>query len=546
MTSLLQHTARTTVAKSASSSGVGLVFFRYTDIRLHDHEPLHLAHKNHNNVVHCFCFDPRVTSSSASVDFSKSLPKTGYLKTGVFRSKFLLEAVADLQANLKSYNHDLLVYQGTPESILPTLVSQYNVNVIYAHEGETVEENILLSSIDDSLKQIKGCTMKRSWGNTLYHINDLPFNPRQAGQFPPTSSSFRTKVEKNCSVRKCFPIPSSFKSAPQCEHKLNQKFLPSVTTIPSLSDLVGEELANHVPLSTKASFQFVGGETAALARMKDYFFSQDCLKDYFHTRNGMLGANYSSKFAPWLSTGSLSPRMVYQEVSRYEKERVKNKDTYWMVFELTVRDYFRYYALHWDSSIYHLWGPKGKIAKSNSSKSSSSVINTNWSQDLNLFERWRLGTTGNPMIDANMRELLTTGFMSNRGRQIVASYLTRDLGLDWRLGAMHFESLLIDHDPCSNWGNWTYAAGVGSDPRENRYFSIPKQTKNYDPKHEYIRHWVEEMNGVSEQQLRNQLTRGCRKQTFGGGGQKSDKNGKKGKNKNNNKRGSRKGKSYNF
>jgi deoxyribodipyrimidine photo-lyase len=60
--------------------------------------------------------------------------------------------------------------------------------------------------------------------------------------------------------------------------------------------------------------------------------------------------------------------------------------------------------------------------------------------------------------------------MSNRGRQIVASYLTRDLNLDWRLGAMHFESMLIDHDPCSNWGNWTYAAGVGSDPRETKQY----------------------------------------------------------------------------
>jgi deoxyribodipyrimidine photo-lyase len=84
-----------------------------------------------------------------------------------------------------------------------------------------------------------------------------------------------------------------------------------------------------------------------------------------------------------------------------------------------------------------------------------------------------------------MRELQTTGYMSNRGRQIVASFLTRDYGLDWRLGAMHFESLLVDHDVCLNWGNWTYAAGVGSDPREDRYFSVPKQTKNYDSDYRY-------------------------------------------------------------
>lgn len=73
-----------------------------------------------------------------------------------------------------------------------------------------------------------------------------------------------------------------------------------------------------------------------------------------------------------------------------------------------------------------------------------------------------------------MRELKSTGFMSNRGRQIVASFLVRDLGLDWRMGAEHFEAYLLDYDPCSNWGNWTYAAGVGSDPREDRYFNVIK------------------------------------------------------------------------
>ena len=118
-----------------------------------------------------------------------------------------------------------------------------------------------------------------------------------------------------------------------------------------------------------------------------------------------------------------------------------------------------------------------------------------------------------------MRELAATGFMSNRGRQIVASFLTRDMSLDWRMGAAHFEELLLDFDPCSNFGNWCYAAGefwlicwglggwkfavrpsdnstyknnthnptqpnqpgVGSDPREDRYFSIPKQGQTYDP-----------------------------------------------------------------
>merc|ERR1719336_2800108 len=86
--------------------------------------------------------------------------------------------------------------------------------------------------------------------------------------------------------------------------------------------------------------------------------------------------------------------------------------------------------------------------------------NQSWKKDLALFERWKTGRTGIPLVDANMRELAQTGFMSNRGRQNVASYLALTLGLDWRLGAEHFETTLIDYDPASNWGTWVAAAGA--------------------------------------------------------------------------------------
>jgi deoxyribodipyrimidine photo-lyase len=465
------------------------------------------------------------------------------LKTGVFRAKFLLESVANLQKNLNSRNHDLLIHSGTPESILPSLVQEYNVSTIYAHEGEATEEQLLLSSIETAVTKLN-CTVQKVWGNTLYHIDDLPFNPRQVGAFPPTASNFRNKTEKKSEIRPAFPIPSKLKRAPEKVATTATTATTTTTgttatthnTLPTLADLVGESIAGAYQQDPRSTLEFVGGEDAALSRMQEYFFDKDCLKDYFHTRNGMLGPNYSSKFSPWLSLGCLSPRLIYEEVCRYEKQRVKNKDTYWMLFELNVRDYFRFYTLHWGSSVFHLHGPKrivqqNKNKGNNSSNSNNSNSSNKWTQDLALFERWKHGTTGNPMIDANMRELLSTGFMSNRGRQIVASYLTRDLGLDWRLGAMHFESFLIDHDPCSNWGNWTYAAGVGSDPREDRYFNIAKQTKNYDPDHNYIRHWVEEMNVLSQQQLMKQLTRGCRAKSSYNDGKGSNKGGHKGGNK---------------
>uniref|UniRef100_A0A2P2JXF5 Cryptochrome/DNA photolyase FAD-binding domain-containing protein n=1 Tax=Rhizophora mucronata TaxID=61149 RepID=A0A2P2JXF5_RHIMU len=96
-----------------------------------------------------------------------------------------------------------------------------------------------------------------------------------------------------------------------------------------------------------------------------------------------------------------------------------------------------------------------------------------------------------------MKELATTGFMSNRGRQIVCSFLVRDMGIDWRMGAEWFETCLLDYDPCSNYGNWTYGAGVGNDLREDRYFNIPKQAQVYDPDGNYVAFWLPQLQKLT-------------------------------------------------
>jgi deoxyribodipyrimidine photo-lyase len=110
--------------------------------------------------------------------------------------------------------------------------------------------------------------------------------------------------------------------------------------------------------------------------------------------------------------------------------------------------------------------------------------------DFDLLNRWINGQTGNDFIDANMNEIRLTGFMSNRGRQNVASYLVNDLKVNWQMGAEYFEKQLIDYDPCSNWGNWCYLAGVGNDPRENRYFNTQKQAEQYDADGAYRKLWL--------------------------------------------------------
>ena len=126
--------------------------------------------------------------------------------------------------------------------------------------------------------------------------------------------------------------------------------------------------------------------------------------------------------------------------------------------------------------IFRLGGIRGKTLPSSANRET--------------FQRWCRGATGEPFVDANMRELAKTGFMSNRGRQNVASYLCHDWDVDWRWGAAWFESQLIDFDVCSNQGNWMYIAGVGNDPHQGRRFNVSRQAERYDPDQTYVRHWL--------------------------------------------------------
>jgi deoxyribodipyrimidine photo-lyase len=209
---------------------------------------------------------------------------------------------------------------------------------------------------------------------------------------------------------------------------------------------------------------------------------------YKETRNQMLGPDYSTKFALWLGSGAVSPRRILCELAKFEAEAGETRSSYWIWFELLWRDFFRFQCSKVGTRAFHVGGPRG-------------VTGIAWKNDAGLFEAWRRGRTGYPLVDASMVELNSTGFMSNRSRQIVASFLAKDMGVDWRLGAAHFEETLIDYDCPANWGNWAYGAGVGCDPREDRYFSIPKQGKVYDSEAAYIRTWLPAIAHLPTSQL---------------------------------------------
>ena len=428
-----------------------IILWYRNDLRIQDHEALFKASEKTSEVIPVYIFDPRLFTEH----------HLGFLKTGELRHQFLIESVENLRKNLQEIGSNLIVRTGFPEDILPQLAQEIQADEIYTSEEITQEENEVDSLVEERLKT-DGRKVKFFWQSTLFHVDDLPMDIQN---LPDVFTQFRNKAEKFSKVRSTFKTPTN----------LIFKELIEVGQIPNLSTNEKIDWKPTLPI-------FKGGENEANNRLNDYFWKKDLLKVYKETRNGMLGLDYSSKFSVWLANGCISPRYIYEEIKKYESERTANESTYWLIFELIWRDYFRFVAMKFGNKIFL---EKGIMNKS-----------VNWKHNRNIFEKWRLGETGVPLIDANMKELLATGYMSNRGRQNVASFLVKDLQMDWRWGAAWFESQLIDYDVCSNWGNWLYVAGVGNDPRENRYFNILKQAGNYDPKGDYVKHWLPELSGV--------------------------------------------------
>ncbi|MCS6929094.1 MAG: DASH family cryptochrome [Saprospiraceae bacterium] len=453
-----------------------IVWFRQ-DLRLHDNEAITTALRIADEIIPIYVFDERVFMGKT---------RFGFPKTGKFRAKFIIESVADLRQNIRRLGSDLLVRVGKPEYIVSELARQRKAAWVLCNRERTYEEELVQDALERKLWSF-GVELLYVRGKMLYHTQDLPVPVHHT---PDTFTQFRKENEHITPIRPPFPTPTSLPPLPA---GLDPGELPSLTDF-------GHEPFEPDP---RAVLVFKGGETEGLSRLNYYFWQSNAVARYKETRNGLIGPDYSSKFSPWLAAGCLSPKYIYHELKRYEQERVRNESTYWLFFELLWRDFFRLMGKKHRNRIFLKGGPQNKPMPH---------LKNDWEK----FWIWAEGRTGVPFIDANMRELNATGWMSNRGRQNVASFLVRDLKVNWQMGAEYFESLLLDYDPCSNWGNWNYVAGVGSDPREDRYFNILTQARNYDPNGDYVRLWCPELRNVPKEKIhRPDLLSASERQLFG-------------------------------
>ncbi|AZH26485.1 DASH family cryptochrome [Haloplanus aerogenes] len=424
------------------------------DLRLHDNPAL-VAAADADRLLPVYVFDE---DHYGTADFGGTDSFT-YEKTGGRRTQFRIDAIADLRSRLRDRGSDLVVRVGDPETVLSTLADRVDADAVHVHTRPTPEER----AVERAVERVVDADLVRHWSHTLYHPDDLP---NDVSTIDDTYTPFRKAVESGARVR----TPASVPTLPD-----RPAAAVDAGVIPDATDL-GVEAD---PIDDRAVLAFEGGETEGLARLDEYLWATDSLREYKETRNGLLGRDYSSKFSPWLNEGCLSPRRVSAAVDAYEDERVANDSTYWLRFELLWRDFFQFQFAKHGGTFFTPGGIRRRDIA--------------WREDDAAFDRWTRGETGIPFVDANMRELAATGYLSNRGRQNAASFLANDLRVDWRWGAAYFETRLLDYDPASNYGNWAYVAGVGNDSR-NRSFDVLWQAHRYDPDAEYVRRWVSELD----------------------------------------------------
>lgn len=434
-----------------------LFWFR-NDLRLHDQRALRLA------AEHASTHGQRLLLVYVHEAAQDALTDWGFRRMGAHRRRFLADTLHDLHTSLGGLGQRLVLLHGAVAEVLPACARQVNASTVFAEDIAAPEEEAQVQAL-----RTAGLTVHTVWQSSLLEPASLPF---EVAEMPQVFTVFRQRVEA-AGLRPLPPLPAP----PQLPAPPGE----DLSGLHGWADSAGSLLQApvHAPGHPKANFPYTqehgrGGESSGLAHLQRYL-TPPWPDRYKQTRNALQGQHTSSHWSPWLATGALSARTIWAALQAYEDRHGANHGTYWLWFELLWRDNFRFLHLQHGRQLYAARGLSQLPRPRHFPKD---------------FQRWCDGQTGEPIVDAGMRELAATGFTSNRMRQIVASYLVHDLACDWRAGAAWFEAQLVDFDVCSNQGNWLYLSGRGTDPRAGRRFNPAKQTQDHDPQGRYQKTWL--------------------------------------------------------
>ena len=360
------------------------------------------------------------------------------------RVAFLLDALADLDGRLADRGGGLVVRRGDPVREAVSLARETGARAVFA------SADVSAYAAERERRLAAACTEERLElhlfdGTTI--VAPSAVAPTGAGHYSVFTPYYR--AWRQAPRRAVEPAPGRIE-------------LPAGVDrgrLPELRDLVGGRPSPQLA---------AGGERAALGRLD--VWRMDGLARYAE-RHDDLAADGTSRLSPYLHFGCVSPLAVEQAAASCEP----------FVRQLAWRDFYHQLL----------------AARPDSSRANLRERGDRWRRDDELLEAWKQGRTGYPMVDAGMRQLLREGWMHNRARLVVASFLAKDLYLGWRDGADHFYDWLVDGDVASNSGNWQWMAGTGADTRPYRVLNPLRQAERFDPSGDYVRRYVPELADVA-------------------------------------------------
>jgi deoxyribodipyrimidine photo-lyase len=365
---------------------------------------------------------------------------------GANRIAFLLEALADLRESLRARGADLVVRRGDPVAEVVRLCREVGADRVFASEDVSPYARRREERLTAACRSV-GVDLRVEDGTTVVPPAAIaPDGTDHYRVFTPYWRRWREWPRRE------------LQSAPG---RLHMPSSVEAGELPSARDVTG---------TTASSSAVRGGESEGRKRLTRWL--ADGLPAYVERRD-RLDVDGTSRLSPYLHFGCLSPLEV---VTRALEHPGSDE----LVRQLCWRDFFQ------------------QLLAGNPETTSRDLHpRTDWRTDDEALERWRRGLTGYPVVDAGMRQLASEGWLPNRARLVVASFLTRTLGLDWRQGAAVFFELLVDGDVSSNVGNWQWVAGTGANTRPNRVLSPLAQARRFDPHGDYVRRWVPELRALA-------------------------------------------------